>query len=58
MLSLFVSGCNDGFKETCMLGRKICLFVHYMKQVDGKQWMAKDVASIQWRGGVGQCMTI
>jgi hypothetical protein len=39
------------------LGRKLCLFVYYVKQVDKKQWVAKNVANIQWRGRVGQCMT-
>jgi hypothetical protein len=38
------------------LGRKLCLFVHYVKQVDCKQWVVKDAASIQWKGAVGHCM--
>jgi hypothetical protein len=32
--------------------------MHYVKQVDNKQWVAKDVTSIQYKGGVGCCMTI
>ncbi len=32
-----------------------CLFVCYVKQVGRKQWVAKGIASIQWRGEVGQC---
>ncbi len=32
------------------LGRKLCLFTCYVKQVGGKQWVAKGAASIQWRG--------
>jgi len=43
-------------KRFMSLSRKLCLFVHYVKQVDNKQWVATDVASIQWRGGVGCCM--
>jgi hypothetical protein len=39
------------------LERKLCLFVYYVKQVDNKQWVAKDVANIQWKGRVGWCMT-
>jgi len=38
-------------------GRKLCLFVYYVKQVDNKQWVAKDIANIQWRWKVGWCMT-
>jgi hypothetical protein len=38
-------------------GRKLCLFVYYVKHVDKKGWVAKDVANIQWRRKVGQCMT-
>jgi hypothetical protein len=38
------------------LSRKLCLFVYYVKHVDNKQWVAKDVANIQLRWRVGQCM--
>ncbi len=37
------------------LGRKLCLFVCYVKQVGNKQWVAKGVANIQWKGKVGRC---
>ncbi len=36
-------------KRLVSLGRKLCLFVHYVKQVDNKQCVAKDSANIQWR---------
>jgi hypothetical protein len=44
-------------KRLVGLGRKLYLFVYYVKHVDNKQWVGKDVANIQWRGRVGQCMT-
>ncbi len=37
------------------LGRKLCLFVCYVKQVDSLQWVVKGVVSIQWRREVGHC---
>jgi hypothetical protein len=39
-------------KRLVSLGRKRFLFMHYVKQVDNKQWVAKGVANIQWKGGV------
>jgi hypothetical protein len=36
------------------LGRKLCLFVYYVKQVDNKQWVAKEAANIQWRWRIGR----
>jgi len=39
------------------LGKKLCLFVCYAKQIDSKQWVAKGATSIQWRGEVGYCRT-
>jgi hypothetical protein len=45
-------------KRLVSLGRKLCLFVHYVKQVDNKQWVAKDATNIEWRGRVRRCMTI
>jgi hypothetical protein len=39
------------------LGRKLCLFVCYMKHVGSKQWVAKGTVSIQWRREVGHCKT-
>ncbi len=38
------------------LGRKLCLFVCYVEQVGNKQWVAKGVASIQWRREIGHYM--
>ncbi len=35
------------------LGKKLCLFMCYVEQVGNKQWVAKGVVSIQWRGEVG-----
>ncbi len=32
------------------LGRKLCLFVYYVEQIDNKQWMAKEAATLN--GGV------
>jgi hypothetical protein len=37
------------------LGRKFCLFMCYVKYVGNKQWVAKGVANIQWRGEVRRC---
>ncbi len=37
------------------LGRKLCLFLCYVKQVGSKQWVAKGATNIQWRGEVGRC---
>ncbi len=37
------------------LGRKLCLFVCYVKQVGNKQWVVKGIASIQWIGGEACC---
>jgi hypothetical protein len=28
------------------MGRKLCLFVYYVEQIDNKQWMAKEVAAL------------
>jgi hypothetical protein len=28
------------------MGRKLCLFVYYVEQIDNKQWMAKEVATL------------
>jgi hypothetical protein len=28
------------------MGRKLCLFVYYVEQIDNKQWMAEEVAII------------
>jgi len=39
------------------LGRKLCLFACYVKQVGNKQWVAKGATSIQWRGEVGRSRT-
>ncbi len=33
------------------LGTKLCLFVYNVEHVDNKQWVVKDVANIQWKGG-------
>ncbi len=33
-------------KRLVSLGRKLCLFVNYVKHVDNKQWVAKDIANI------------
>ncbi len=37
------------------LGRKLCLFVCYVKHVANKQWVAKGVASVEWRGEIKCC---
>ncbi len=37
-------------KRLVSLGRKLCLFVYYVEQVDNKQWVAKDVPT--FNGGV------
>jgi hypothetical protein len=34
-------------KRLVSLGKKLCSFVHYVKHVDNKQWVAKDAANIQ-----------
>ncbi len=39
------------------LGKKLCLFVCYVKHVDNRRWVDKGVASIQWRQEVGCCWT-
>jgi hypothetical protein len=28
------------------LGRKFCLFVYYVEQINNKQWMAKKIAAL------------
>jgi hypothetical protein len=38
-------------KRLVNLGRKFCLFMHYVKHFDNKQWVAKDTTNIQWKGG-------
>jgi hypothetical protein len=42
------------WKRLVSLGRKLCLFVCYVKQVGSKQWVAKGVASIQWKKEIGR----
>ncbi len=32
------------------LGRKLCLFVYYVEQINNKQWMAKEATT--FNGGV------
>jgi len=32
------------------LGRKLCLFVYYVEQINNKEWMAKEAAT--FNGGV------
>ncbi len=44
------------WKRLVSLGRKLCLFVCYVEQVGNKQWVAKGVASIQWRREIGHYM--
>jgi hypothetical protein len=31
------------------MGRKLCLFVYYVEQINHKQWMAKEVATLNGR---------
>jgi hypothetical protein len=28
------------------LGRKLCLFVYYVEQINNKQWMAKEIVAL------------
>ncbi len=28
------------------MGRKLCFFVYYVEQIDNKQWMVKEVATL------------
>jgi hypothetical protein len=28
------------------MGRKLCLFVYYVEQINNKQWIAKEVAAL------------
>jgi len=39
------------------LGRKLCLFVCYVKHVANKQWVAKGATNIEWRREIGRCRT-
>jgi hypothetical protein len=36
------------------LGRKLCLFMHYVEQINNKQWMAKKTTTLN--GGIGSRM--
>jgi hypothetical protein len=45
------------WRRLMSLGRKLCLFTCYVRQVGSKQLVAKGVASIQWRGEVGRSRT-
>jgi hypothetical protein len=33
------------------LGRKLCLFVYHVEQINNKQWMAKEITALN--GGMG-----
>jgi hypothetical protein len=43
------------WRRLVSLGRKLCLFVCYVKHVANKQWVAKGVASVEWRGEIKCC---
>jgi hypothetical protein len=55
ILSLFVNGCNDCFKETCELGHE-ALFVCVLCGIGRQQAMGGYGHSMEgWK--VGRCMT-
>jgi hypothetical protein len=33
------------------LGRKLCLFVYYVEQINNKQWMVKEAVTFNGGGG-------
>ncbi len=45
------------WKTLVSLGRKLCLFVCYVKHVGNKQWVAKGTVSIEWRREIGRYRT-
>jgi len=39
------------------MGKKLCLFVYYVEQINKKQWMAKEAVTFNEGWRVGRCMT-
>jgi hypothetical protein len=38
-------------RKLVSLGRKLCLFVYYVEQINNKHWMAKEIVALN--GGMG-----
>jgi hypothetical protein len=45
ILSLFVSNYNDCLRRLVNLGRKLCLFMYYLEDINNKQWMVKKIVT-------------
>jgi len=43
--SLFVSD-NTISRRLVNMGKKLCLFVYYVKLIDNKQWMVEEAATL------------